>query len=95
MLQQDEPDDYVVATGETHSVKEFVERAFDAAGLDDWPRYVRQDPRYFRPAEVDLLVGDATKAHEKLAWRPEVAFPSLVQRMVEHDIKLERAKLER
>ena len=95
MLQQDEPGDYVVATGETHSVKEFVERAFAAAGLDDWPRYVRQDPRYFRPAEVDLLVGDATKAREKLAWRPEVAFPSLVQRMVEHDIKLERAKLER
>src|SRR5262249_20526574 len=95
MLQQDEPDDYVVATGKTHSVKEFVERAFDAAGLDDWGRYVRQDSRYFRPAEVDLLVGDATKASGKLAWRPEVAFPSLVQRMVEHDIKLERAKLER
>jgi GDPmannose 4,6-dehydratase len=95
MLQQDEPGDYVVATGETHSVREFVERAFAAAGLDDWPRYVRQDPRYFRPAEVDLLVGDATKARDKLAWRPEVAFPSLVQRMVEHDIKLERAKLER
>jgi GDPmannose 4,6-dehydratase len=95
MLQQDEPDDYVVATGETHSVKEFVERAFDAAGFDDWSRYVRQDPRYFRPAEVDLLVGDATKAHDKLAWQPEIAFPSLVQRMVEHDIKLERAKLER
>ena len=95
MLQQDEPDDYVVATGETHSVKEFVERAFDAAGLDDWRRHVRQDSRYFRPAEVDLLVGDATKAHRTLAWRPEVAFPSLVQRMVEHDIKLERAKLER
>jgi GDPmannose 4,6-dehydratase len=95
MLQQDEPDDYVVATGETHSVREFVERAFDAAGLDDWGRYVRQDSRYFRPAEVDLLVGDATKARGKLAWRPEVAFPSLVQRMVEHDIKLERAKLER
>jgi GDPmannose 4,6-dehydratase len=95
MLQQDEPGDYVVATGETHSVKEFVERAFAAAGLDDWPRHVRQDPRYFRPAEVDLLVGDATKARDTLAWRPEVAFPSLVQRMVEHDIKLERAKLER
>jgi GDPmannose 4,6-dehydratase len=95
MLQQDEPDDYVVATGETHSVKEFVERAFDAAGLDDFSRYVRQDPRYFRPAEVDLLVGDASKAHDKLAWHPEVGFASLVQRMVEHDIKLERAKLER
>jgi GDPmannose 4,6-dehydratase len=95
MLQQEQPDDYVVATGQTHSVKEFVERAFAAAGLDDWTRYVRQDPRYFRPAEVDLLVGDAAKAREQLGWRPEVEFPNLVQRMVEHDIKLERAKLER
>jgi GDPmannose 4,6-dehydratase len=95
MLQQDEPGDYVVATGETHSVKEFVERAFAAAGIADWQRYVRQDPRYFRPAEVDLLVGDATKARDRLGWRPEVDFPSLVQRMVEHDVKLERAKLER
>ena len=65
MLQQDEPDDYVVATGETHSVEEFVELAFAAAGIDDWQRYVRQDPRFFRPAEVDLLVGDATKAHDR------------------------------
>src|SRR5262249_20911980 len=95
MLQQDEPGDYVVATGETHSVKEFVERAFAAAGIADWERYVRQDPRYFRPAEVDLLVGDATKAQDRLGWHPEVDFPSLVQRMVEHDVKLERAKLER
>src|SRR6516165_8084408 len=95
MLQQDEPDDFVVATGETHAVEEFVELAFAAADLGDWRRYVRQDERFYRPAEVDLLVGDATKAHRTLAWRPEVAFPSLVQRMVEHDIKLERAKLER
>ncbi len=95
MLQQESPDDYVVATGKTHSVREFVERAFAAAGIDDWRRYVVQDPRYFRPAEVDLLVGDATKARVRLGWTPEVDFPSLVQRMVEHDIKVERAKLER
>lgn len=92
MLQQDEPDDYVVATGETHQVKEFVQLAFEAAGIDDWERFVRQDPRFFRPAEVDLLVGDATKAHTKLGWRPEVDFRGLVQRMVEHDLKVETDK---
>ena len=89
MLQQDEPDDYVVATGETHSVEEFVELAFAAAGIDDWERYVRQDERFFRPAEVDLLVGDATKARDKLGWEPEVDFPALVERMVRHDLKVE------
>jgi GDPmannose 4,6-dehydratase len=93
MLQQDEPGDYVVATGETHSVEEFVERAFAAADLGDWRRYVRQDERFFRPAEVDLLVGDASKAHERLGWRPEVDFPVLVERMVQHDLKLESEKV--
>ena len=93
MLQQDEPDDYVVATGETHSVREFVELAFRAAGIDDWESHVRQDPRFFRPAEVDLLVGDATKAKEKLGWEPEVSFEGLVTMMVEHDLKVESAKL--
>ena len=92
MLQQDEPGDYVVATGQTHSVEEFLELAFGAAGLDDWQRYVRQDPRFFRPAEVDLLVGDATKAHTKLGWRPEVDFQGLVEKMVRHDLKVETTR---
>ena len=95
MLQQEEPDDYVVATGETHAVEEFVELAFAAADLGDWRRYVRQDERFFRPAEVDLLVGDASKAHTRLGWRPTVDFPSLVERMVAHDLKVEADKIER
>ncbi len=92
MLGQDEPGDYVVATGETHSVEEFVVRAFAAAGIDNWQDYVRQDPKFFRPAEVDLLIGDATKARERLGWRPEVDFPTLVKMMVEHDLALEAHK---
>ena len=95
MLQQDEPDDFVVATGETHAVEEFVELAFAAADLGDWRRYVRQDERFFRPAEVDLLVGDASKARRRLGWRPTVDFPSLVERMVAHDLKVETEKIER
>jgi GDPmannose 4,6-dehydratase len=95
MLQQDEPEDYVVATGETHSVKEFVERAFAAVGIDDWEEHVSTDPRFFRPSEVDLLVGDASKARERLGWKPEVDFPALVTRMVEHDLKVEQAKMRR
>jgi len=93
MLQQDEPDDYVVATGETHSVAEFVDLAFAAAGIEDAQPYIRQDKRFFRPAEVDLLYGDATKARKKLGWQREVDFPELVRRMVEHDLKVESAKL--
>jgi GDPmannose 4,6-dehydratase len=93
MLQQDEPDDYVVATGETHAVSEFVELAFKAAGIDDWEQYVRIDPRFFRPAEVDLLVGDASKAKEKLGWEPQVSFEELVTMMVEHDLDWETSKL--
>lgn len=93
MLQQDEPDDFVVATGETHAVSEFVQLAFEAAGLDDWERYVKIDPRFFRPAEVDLLVGDASKAKEQLGWEPEVSFRDLVTMMVDHDLELETAKL--
>jgi len=92
MLQQDEPGDYVVATGETHSVEEFVVRAFAAAGIDDWRDYVRQDPKFFRPAEVDLLIGDATKARERLGWEPEIDFATLVTMMVEHDLALEARK---
>ena len=85
MLQQDEPDDYVIATGETHSVREFLTLAFEQLGLD-WERYVEIDPRYFRPTEVDLLLGDATKAREKLGWRPKVSFQELVRLMVESDL---------
>jgi GDPmannose 4,6-dehydratase len=84
MLQADVPDDFVVATGETHTVREFCEKAFAEVGLD-WEKYVEIDPRYFRPTEVDLLIGDASKAHEKLGWRPEVGFDELVRRMVRHD----------
>ena len=93
MLQQDEPDDYVVATGETHSIEEFLTLAFEEVGLDDWHNYVRQDPRFFRPAEVDLLIGDPSKAREKLGWVPEVDFKSLVSMMVQNDLKIETARL--
>jgi GDP-mannose 4,6-dehydratase len=92
MLQQDEPDDYVIATGETHSVQEFVERAFAEVGIDNWQDYVRQDPKFLRPAEVDLLIGDASKAHTKLGWKPAVSFPELVSMMVRHDLAVEAAK---
>jgi GDPmannose 4,6-dehydratase len=84
MLQQDEPDDYVLATGETHSVQEFLEAAFTYADLD-WRDYVKIDPRYFRPAEVDLLIGDFSKAKEKLGWEPTVRFDELVRMMVDAD----------
>jgi GDPmannose 4,6-dehydratase len=87
MLQQAEPDDYVVGTGETHSVREFCELAFAHAGLD-WKDYVRFDPRYLRPAEVDLLLADPSKAKRQLDWTPRVTFPELVRRMVECDLEL-------
>ncbi|MEZ5360546.1 MAG: GDP-mannose 4,6-dehydratase [Candidatus Zixiibacteriota bacterium] len=87
MLQQDTPEDFVIATGEAHSVKEFVEAAFSAADLD-WKKYVTQDPRFMRPAEVDFLVGDASKAKNILGWVPEYDFNGLVKLMVESDIKL-------
>jgi GDPmannose 4,6-dehydratase len=87
MLQQPEPDDYVVATGETHSIRELCEEAFGYVGLD-WEEYVAQDPRYMRPAEVDLLVGDAGKAGRVLGWEPEVDFRGLVRMMVDSDLEL-------
>jgi GDPmannose 4,6-dehydratase len=93
MLQQDAPDDYVVATGETHTGHELVELAFAEAGISDWEKYVRQDQKFFRPAEVDLLIGDPTKARTKLGWTPEVDFPTLVRMMVQHDLAIESAKL--
>jgi len=84
MLQADEPDDYILATGETHSVREFLDEAFGYAELD-WNDYVKIDERYFRPAEVDFLLGDASKARDKLGWEPSVRFPELVRMMVDHD----------
>jgi GDPmannose 4,6-dehydratase len=84
MLQADEPDDYVLATGETHTVEEFLEEAFTYVGLD-WRDYVKIDPRYFRPSEVDLLIGDYSKAKEKLGWEPTVRFQELVRMMVDGD----------
>ena len=93
MLQQPEPDDYVVATGEAHSIEEFLTLAFEEIGLDDWHNYVRQDPRFFRPAEVDLLIGDPTKTRDKLGWVPEVDFPTLVKMMVKNDMEIETARL--
>jgi GDPmannose 4,6-dehydratase len=89
MLQQDQPDDYVVATGQTHSIRELLEVAFRRVGIEDWSRYVEQDPRFFRPAEVDLLIGDASKAREKLGWQPTVTFEELIERMVDADLQSE------
>ena len=86
MLQQDEADDYVISTGETHTIRELLDAAFDVIGVSDWDRYVETDPAFFRPAEVDLLIGDSTKAHDKLGWKPKVDFPSLVRMMVESDL---------
>src|SRR5499427_1784302 len=85
MLQQDEPDDYVIATGETHSVREFLDEAFGYLDLD-WKQFVEIDPRYFRPAEVDLLIGDASKARRKLGWEPKITFKELVRKMVDADL---------
>jgi len=92
MLQQDQPDDYVLATGQTHSIEDLVRRAFAEVGIDNWADYVRQDPKFLRPAEVDLLIGDASKARTKLGWEPEVDFPALVKMMVAHDLEREAAK---
>ncbi len=86
MLQADEPDDFVIATGEAHTVREFCEHAFAHVNLD-WERYVRIDPRYFRPAEVDYLLGDPAKATRVLGWKPQLSFPELVRLMVDEDIK--------
>ncbi|MDD5233781.1 MAG: GDP-mannose 4,6-dehydratase [Syntrophales bacterium] len=87
MLQQDEADDFVIATGETHSVREFAEKVFEKLGLD-FLKYVKSDPRYFRPAEVDVLLGDARKARKKLGWRPKVNFEDLIDMMIAEDLEL-------
>ena len=93
MLQQNEPDDYVIATGETHSIEEFLTLAFNKVGLGDWRPFVRHDAKFLRPAEVDLLIGDPTKAKAKLGWQPEVSFDELVQMMVDHDLAYEANRL--
>jgi GDPmannose 4,6-dehydratase len=92
MLQQDEPGDYVVATGQTHTIRELLDVAFRAVGIDDWRPFVSTDPRFLRPAEVDLLVGDATKARKQLGWEPTLDFETLVKVMVDHDLELEARK---
>jgi GDPmannose 4,6-dehydratase len=91
MLQQPTPDDYVVATGQTWSVKNFLEKSFGLVGLD-WSQYVEIDPRYYRPAEVDLLIGDASKAQQKLGWKPRTTFDELVKLMVQEDLRAENVK---
>lgn len=93
MLQAESADDYVIATGETHSVKDFLHEAFGYLDLD-WREYVDIDPRYYRPAEVDLLQGDASKARKELGWQPEVNFKDLVRLMIDHDEKLARQELD-
>lgn len=94
MLQQDQPDDYVVATGETHTIREFLDVAFALAGYESWEPYVTHDVRFDRPAEVDLLLGDATKAKEQLGWTPTVSFPELVERMYLADLKSEQLTMQ-
>jgi GDPmannose 4,6-dehydratase len=93
MLQQPDPDDYVIATGETHTVRELLDVAFGHLNLE-WQKYIKIDPRYFRPTEVDLLIGDASKAKTKLGWEQKVSFKELIAMMVETDIQAERLKLE-
>jgi GDPmannose 4,6-dehydratase len=92
MLQQETADDYVVSTGETHSIKELLDVAFTAVGIEDWEPYVKQDARFMRPAEVELLIGDADKAKTVLGWEPKVSFTELVQMMVENDLEEQRAQ---
>ena len=88
MLQQDKPDDYVIATGVEHSIRDFLEVAFNCVGIENWSHYVKQDPRYMRPAEVDVLCGDSTKARVELGWTPKTSFEEMVSRMVDNDIEL-------
>lgn len=93
ILQQDKPDDYVLATGQTHSIKEFLTLAFKEIGISNWKPYVKQDPRFMRPAEVDLLIGSPAKAKKKLKWEPKVSFEELVKMMVQNDLEIESKKL--
>jgi GDPmannose 4,6-dehydratase len=95
MLQQDEPDDYVIATGETHTVRDLLDIAFRYAGYDTWDDLVESDGRFLRPAEVDILTGDASKAREQLGWKPRTGFAELVQSMVDADLAMEAARIPR
>ncbi|MEN9341797.1 MAG: hypothetical protein RIQ54_53 [Candidatus Parcubacteria bacterium] len=87
MLQHEKPDDFVIGTGQTHSIKDFLQKAFQVVGIDDWQQYVEIDPRYFRPAEVENLIADASKAKQILGWQPKVMLDGLVARMVSHDLR--------
>ena len=87
MLQQEKPDDYVIATGETHSVREFLTEAFSLVGVGNWEKYIGIDPKYYRPQEVNILIGDYTKAKKVLGWEPKVTFKELVKIMLEADMK--------
>jgi GDPmannose 4,6-dehydratase len=89
MLQQDQADDYVISTGETHPVREYLDIAFNHVGIADWEKHVFQDPQFFRPAEVDLLIGDSAKAQDRLGWQPKVSFRELVEMMVDADLENE------
>jgi len=95
MLQQDQADDYVISTGVTHSIRDLLDVAFKRVGIDEWEHFISQDPRFMRPAEVDFLIGDSTKAHKVLGWQPKVAFKELVERMVDNDVELQRAQVGR
>ena len=95
MLQQPEADDFIISTGETHSIRDFLDVAFGVAGIDDWSELVGVDPAFFRPAEVMNIVGDSTKAREQLGWQPEVGFEEIVRMMVESDLAAQRALLAR
>jgi GDPmannose 4,6-dehydratase len=90
MLQQDEADDYVVSTGETHTIRELLDVAFARVGIEDWTSYVQQDPQFMRPAEVDLLIGDGSKAADKLGWKPTVGFTELIDMMVDSDLEQQK-----
>ncbi|WP_236940917.1 GDP-mannose 4,6-dehydratase [Frondihabitans sp. 762G35] len=92
MLQQETADDYVISTGETHEVREYLDIAFNHVGISDWEKHVFQDPQFFRPAEVDLLIGDSAKATDTLGWKPTLSFEGLVKKMVDSDLEIEKAK---
>tara|TARA_B100000965_G_C19600392_1_gene762275 strand:+ start:3485 stop:4456 length:972 start_codon:yes stop_codon:yes gene_type:complete len=93
MLQQDNPEDYVIATGKDHTIREFLDIAFNHVGIGDWSKYVKQDERYMRPAEVAVLCGDSTKAREQLGWKPKTSFEQMVANMVDNDLKLSKVWL--
>ena len=88
MLQQDVPNDYVIATGKTYSIKDFLNEAFNHVGIKNWEIYIKQDPRFMRPAEVDVLRGDYKKAQLEMGWEPQTTFSELVKKMVDNDLKL-------